>query len=95
MRTTHHQPSHGRSGPRKDASGGNNNNKDLDVVKLKVTELESDIRFFSEAELQYVSSMMESRASDFKKSEMVRPFHSKAICTIRRVLESMGMENEF
>ena len=26
---------------------------------------------------------------------MVRPFHSKALCTMRRVLESMGMEGEY
>jgi len=58
-----------------------------DIVKNDLKEFNSERSFklLNENEVDYVVDMFETRYKDFKKTEMVKPFHMKAHLTFAKL----------
>lgn len=56
---------------------------------------EKDIRFFSEHEIDFVIEMIQKKFNEFKKTEVMLPFYTKALDTLQAVLEEQKMHAMF
>ena len=56
---------------------------------------EKDIRYFSEHEIDFVIEMIQHKFNEFKKTEVMLPFYTKALDTLQAVLEEQKMHAMF
>ena len=66
-----------------------------DIIKneLKEFNFEKDFKLLGENEVDYILDMMEARYRDFKRTDMIKPFHLKANLTFTRLSENIGLSS--
>lgn len=66
---------------------------DIIANELKEFNFEKDFKLLGENEVDYILDMMEARYKDFKKTDMIKPFHLKANLTFTRLSENIGLSS--
>jgi len=56
---------------------------------------EKDIKVFIEKEVDYVVDMMRNKFTEFKRTDIMRPFYIKAAETLRTLLAEQNMDHLF
>lgn len=56
---------------------------------------QSDMTVYTEAELDYIIMMLNTKMKDFKLSDMTKPFHTKGMYTLERLLDEQGLSGAF
>lgn len=68
---------------------------DIIANELKEFNFEKDFKLLGENEVDYILDMMEARYKDFKKTDMIKPFHLKASLTFTRLSENIGLSSAY
>lgn len=53
------------------------------------------MRYFSEHEIDFVIDMIQNKFNEFKKTDVMLPFYTKAFDTLQAVLEEQKMNSMF
>ena len=54
-----------------------------------------DSRFFREEELEYIIEMFYKSHKEFRKANMIEPFHRKATDTLSEVMKCLNLNNQY